>query len=244
MEKFSEEEPQKNLKNSTEEDDISINEKIRIGFIRKVYGILTFQLLLTFSICLLTFFPIVIEFMIKNLIIFKVSIIIQCIIGFILLCNDFISTKNLFRYFPFNYILLLLFTLALGYEAAFICLHFNKKIVLTAIFLTLGITIILTICTLLINKSNSLFFSFLYSFVAVIIETLIFFFLFNYELNLTFKIFLELSIYFVYLIFETGMILNEFGYGYEIDDYIFATLNIYIEVFRIFIKILLLIFKG
>jgi hypothetical protein len=257
MEEFHEEEPQQNpqynvevethnrvdVQNSDEGSKLSIEEKIRIGFVRKVYGILTFQLLLTFSICLLTFFHSVSEFMINNSYLLFVSLLIQIIVILVLGCSEIISSKNLFKIFPYNYILLFLFTISMGYSAATLCVGISKTIVLIAIAMTLGITVALTIYALTVKDQFVLVHAFLYSFLTTVVEIIIFYFFFNYQLVLTLELFAGLLVYCAYLIFDTQMIFDKFGNGYEIEDYIIAALNVYIDIIQIFIRILLILSK-
>ena len=82
---------------------------IRRGFIRKVYGILSFQLLVTMAVAGLFFVPTVREYAVNNTWLMFVALvpIIVCMIAFA--CCDGVRRKS-----PGNLICLSIFTLAEG----------------------------------------------------------------------------------------------------------------------------------
>jgi FtsH-binding integral membrane protein len=259
MEEFHEEEKQQNsqnpqynieeinnqvdVQNSNEFSKHSIEETIRIGFIRKVYGIIALQLIITFFCCILTFFKSVSEFMISNNYLIFICLIIQIALIIIMGCSGLCSSKNLFKIFPYNYIFLILFTLSMGYIVATLCAVVDKTIVLSAIAMTLGITAALTLYAIKTENKFNLMHAFLFTFITMISELLLFFFFFNYQFYVTFELFVGLIIYCAYLIFDTQMIIDKFGNGYEIDDYIIAALNVYLDIIQIFIRILIILSK-
>jgi len=259
MEEFHEEEKQQNsqnpqynieeinnqvdVQNSNEFSKHSIEESIRIGFIRKVYGIIALQLIITFFCCILTFFKSVSEFMINNNYLIFICLIIQITLIIIMGCSGLCSSKNLFKIFPYNYIFLILFTLSMGYIVATLCAVVDKTIVLSAIAMTLGITAALTLYAIKTENKFNLMHAFLFTFITMISELLLFFFFFNYQFYVTFELFVGLIIYCAYLIFDTQMIIDKFGNGYEIDDYIIAALNVYLDIIQIFIRILIILSK-
>ena len=259
MEEFHEEEKQQNsqnpqynieeinnqvdVQNSNEFSKHSIEETIRIGFIRKVYGIITLQLIITFLCCILTFFKSVSEFMKNNTNLIFLCLIIQIALIIIMGCSGLCSSKNLFKIFPYNYIFLILFTLSMGYIVATLCAVVDKTIVLSAIAMTLGITAALTLYAIKTENKFNLMHAFLFTFITMISELLLFFFFFNYQFYVTFELFVGLIIYCAYLIFDTQMIIDKFGNGYEIDDYIIAALNVYLDIIQIFIRILIILSK-
>ena len=66
-----------------EESDENIQKQIRASFIRKVYGVLSFQLIITSLFISLSLFPSVKLFILKNLKIFEIFNIISIIISII-----------------------------------------------------------------------------------------------------------------------------------------------------------------
>ncbi len=234
---------QVDVQNSNEFSKHSIEESIRIGFIRKVYGIIALQLIITFFCCILTFFKSVSEFMINNSYLIFICLIIQITLIIIMGCSGLCSSKNLFKIFPYNYIFLILFTLSMGYIVATLCAVVDKTIVLSAIGMTLGITVALTLYAIKTENKFNLMHAFLFTFITMISELLLFLFFFNYQFYVTLELFVGLIVYCAYLIFDTQMIIDKFGNGYEIDDYIIAALNVYLDIIQIFIRILIILSK-
>ena len=113
----------------------------RLGFIRKVYGILASQLLLTALMCILPFTsPKVRNFFLANF-----GLAIGCAIGAVILSCALVCCQNLARKVPTNYYLLLAFTILEAYTVAFVCATVKDPlIVLAAAFMTAAIVIALT----------------------------------------------------------------------------------------------------
>ena len=112
------------IKEETVKDEIDVN--IRLGFIRKVYGILTFQLLITsfFTLCCMSSESIQ-KFLINQTGLFYLVIFVE-----IILCFIIIFVRGITRSVPLNYFLLLIFTLAESYIVGFICSFSNPKLFL------------------------------------------------------------------------------------------------------------------
>ena len=128
------------INNNPDNSSKDIDKKIRIGFIRKVYCILFMQLLFTFGICCLAFVKKIREFVSSYPLIYYLVAIVSFIIIIILSCFQKVAKKV-----PTNYILLFLWTLCEGYLLLTVCSYYSFKIVLTALGLTVGITVGLTI---------------------------------------------------------------------------------------------------
>jgi FtsH-binding integral membrane protein len=131
----------------------------------------------------------------------------------------------------------------MGYIVATLCAVVDKTIVLSAIAMTLGITAALTLYAIKTENKFNLMHAFLFTFITMISELLLFFFFFNYQFYVTLELFVGLIVYCAYLIFDTQMIIDKFGNGYEIDDYIIAALNVYLDIIQIFIRILIILSK-
>ena len=91
--------------------------ELRLGFIRKTYGILTMQLGVTVAMCMVPFFNDDAKIFIRE----NFGIVITAaILGFILSCALF-CVRSLARSVPTNYILCAAFTLCEGYLVMFAC---------------------------------------------------------------------------------------------------------------------------
>ena len=125
----------------TEERLKDINLSIRLGFIRKVYGILSIQLLITTILCLIAMISKSYQsFLINNISLAYLMIFLTIILPIIIICCPDTMSKV-----PMNYIILLLFTIAESYLVSFICAFSNPKIVFMAAFMTFAMVISLTI---------------------------------------------------------------------------------------------------
>jgi len=104
---------------------------IRIGFIKKVYGILSLQLLMTFGLVCFTFIHKFRDFLHEHIYLFYIAAIIELILIIILICF-----KKIARKIPYNYILLITWTFFESFIIATITSFYNYKIVLSAIGIT------------------------------------------------------------------------------------------------------------
>uniref|UniRef100_UPI00398E9B56 protein lifeguard 3-like n=1 Tax=Pristiophorus japonicus TaxID=55135 RepID=UPI00398E9B56 len=106
--------------------------KVRHAFIRKVYMILTLQLTVTFGIvAIFTFCAPVQQFVRANSAVYWAAYGVFIVIYFVLVCCEGPRRK-----FPWNVILLAVFTLAMSYLTGTIASYYSTK----SVFLCLGIT--------------------------------------------------------------------------------------------------------
>lgn len=234
---------------------------IRFAFIRKVYTILTLQLLLTFGIVSLFIFVIPIkEFCLSNPWMIAVAFGVM-IFSMILLCY----LVNVRRKYPLNIILLLVFTLSESFAIATLCSYYTVNEVLIAFGITMVITISITIFTFQ-NKWD-------FTFGAVALFVFVMFLLsfgaicgFYYGFGWYYHCYpvnwyngyyhdvvcyrasfyypflsgLLALIFALYLIIDTQMMLGgKHKYGLSPEEYIFASLNLYLDVILIFLYLLM-----
>lgn len=120
-------------------NDLS-DKEVRLGFVRKVYGILSIQILFTALFTLIPFLsPSFRLFMTKNVGLLYTLLVVGLVIECALVCCISVARKV-----PLNYILLFTFTATEAYIVSFIASQYNPKIVLIAAFMTAGITVGLT----------------------------------------------------------------------------------------------------
>ena len=207
---------------------------MRIGFIRKVYGILSIQLLLTVLMCALTFFQDMKLFFQHNLWLFYTTLVVGLILGMVLICIRSISRKS-----PTNYIVLALWTFCEGYMVATCCSFYNPIVVLEAAFLTFTITLALTYyaCT---TKTDFTACGALFFVMIILLMCLGILSIFLPFLNTLYCV-LGVFAYSLYLIYDTQLIMGKFGNEYEVDDYIIAAMMIYIDIIQIFVYLLQLL---
>ena len=225
-----------------EDSEIEVNEdliqvQIRAGFIKKVYGILSIQLMITFgSVFLFQLQPIK-KFIFNNQQLAG-NILIVCCFTFLALFLILICNKNLAKTVPYNYIYLFAITLCESLVCSIISSIYSFQIVATALALTIVSTLVITFyaCTTKTNFSYyrmGMFILFSQIFMIGLIAAL-----FRLETLYTLYTFLMTIMVGFYLVYDTQLIIGKFGVAYSVDDYIFATLEIYMDIIRLFLLIL------
>ena len=226
-------EQQQPYKDFEQQDGGDIQSMMRLGFIRKVYGIISFQLLITVSICSLTFFDNVNKFFVSNPAIFWVCLAFNIAIIFPLVC-----CKNIARSSPLNYILLTLWTICESYMIAFICTQYDPKIVITAAALTCAVTIAVSLYACTTKVDFTFLGAFLFAAVCLMLCFGIILIFVNIRALHVLYCVLGVLVYSIYLIYDTQLVMGKFGLEYIMEDYILAALMIYIDIIQIFLYIL------
>ncbi len=113
---------------------------IRRGFVKKVYGILTAQLVLTMAIIAFFYIPAVAEYAVGNIWLFWVAFAMTfaCLIA--LACCPDVRRKT-----PGNFICLCIFTLAEGFLMGCVAATYTAEEVLMAIGITVVLVVALTL---------------------------------------------------------------------------------------------------
>ncbi|KAL4498014.1 hypothetical protein ABPG72_014871 [Tetrahymena utriculariae] len=213
---------------------------VRLGFVRKVFSILSVQLSFTALMIFMSqqnrSFRL---FQIHNDWLNTLSLVLTIAISVGMYCVPALTKK-----LPINYIALGLFTLCEGYTLSALTLKFSKLIVLQAGFLTAGATILLFLYACTTKKDitimNSLFFLLISS---ISLVSLINFFFFKIELLAMLIQFATVLIYSLYLIYDIQLIMGNKTLQLDIDNYILGSLMIYVDIVQIFLKILQILGK-
>ena len=142
-----------------EDSDIEVNEEsiqiqIRAGFIRKVYGILSIQLIITFG-CVFLFQLETLKLFIMQHQQFAANILMFCSFTFLVLFLILVCNRNLARTVPCNYIYLFAITICESLACSIISSLYSFQIVATALALTIVSTLVITFyaCTTKTNFS-------------------------------------------------------------------------------------------
>ena len=212
-----------------------LSQEVRLQFVRKVFGIVTIQLLLTFSICLgctvdplatllrsywfLMFFP------------FTVAMVIYCY----LVCH-----QELARTHPHNIAALFVFTLFLAVFLGMVSAFYTTLVIAFTILFTVGASFGLILFATQTRVDFTSIFAYLYIFLWVAI-------VFGWVYPLSGGQYLGQLIYSAiigflfscYLVHHTQMIVGgKHSYQFEIDDYVFAALSLYMDIVQIFLAML------
>lgn len=209
-----------------------IFQKMRIGFIRKVYGILSVQLLITSTFVVLTFLPPVAFFVQMNIELFYLALCTSFGIIIMLICFP-----ELYRTVPINYIMLFIWTVCESYLVGTASSFYPPEIVLVAAGLTTVIVLTLTVYSFTTETDFTVHAALLYSLSMVLFLWGLFILIFGFFLYTLYCV-LGVILFSVYLIFDTQLIIGKYGKEYGIDDYIIAALNIYIDIIQIFLFLL------
>ena len=209
----------------------------RMGFIRKVYGILAAQLVLTFGLVCLVFIPSFSSFLIHSsyaFVLFYVAIGISFATIIPLAC-----CKSISRSVPINYILLFIFTSCEAYMLMHCCAIYEKSIVISAAALTAAVTVSLTIYAFTTKTDFTWCGGLLFAGVCILIVTGLLGCCFGFN-NITYILYCSggVFVYSIYLIYDTQLISGKFGNDFEIDDYVLAAVNVYLDIINLFLYIL------
>lgn len=205
----------------------------RIGFIRKVYGIISFQMTITVIFCICSMaFPSFAAFQFENPAIMIVAASLSLIIVLSLICFTKCS-----RRVPYNYVFLTIFTICEAYMVSSVCALTEPRIVIMAAVMTLGVTVSLTLYAFLTKNDFTIFAGFLFTTTSSLILSLIFMF-FDFGFLHIFICSLAVIVYGMYLVYDTQLIIGghhlELGY----DEYIIGSLVIYLDIMVLFLRIL------
>lgn len=219
-----------------------IAKEIRMGFVRKVYGILSMQLLLTVGIATPVFLGGQ-EWAIENQ-----WIIYVCMFSTLALMCVMICCNDMLRHFPQNYCILFLFTACEGVLIGVICASYSVQTVLASVA-----------ATVLIFGAMSLYACFTktdftgmgpYIFAAIMCFMMFGFVLCIVSLFTVLPPWLEMVynllgvlLFTFYIVFDTQRIMGEWGghkTQFRIDDYCMASLTLYLDIVNLFLYILAL----
>lgn len=224
------------LENKNELD--TINYRIRMGFIRKVYGIVVFQMIITFLISCLSFIPEIRLFFLVNYYIAFIGIFFVLLVFFILAFKKEASKKV-----PLNYILLACFTFSISIILLCLCAIYTVEQVLVA----WSGTIIMSLTIILLSFCFKVKFHILFAIILITVAALFFFGLviffsqviFKKDPSFAYSIFCSIGalLYGLYLVFHTQMLINN-KMEIDTDKYICTSLQIYMDIILIFLHLL------
>lgn len=218
-------------------DSIDKNINDRNSFIKKVYTIVFLQLLTSVGICYL--FSTNQD--IKNYIqgtngeaMFITCLVFQFVLIIVLSCT------NLHRNKPWNYILLILFTLFLSYTLGVATSYYDTQTLLLAGGATCLVTLGLTLFAFQTKYDFTSFGPYLLSLLLILLFMgIISIFYENNVYNLVYSG-LGALIFSFYIVYDTQLIIGGKSKRYEYgdEDYIFAALSLYLDIINLFLYIL------
>lgn len=215
--------------------------QVRLGFVRKVMGIVSAQVIFTVAIVYLILTLDKTSELSNNPL-----LIIPAFIGYIFIACALICCKSIARKVPTNFILLFTLTACLSFILAFICEFYTTWSLINALIITVFVTVGLTAFTLVYKVKMTYIVGGIVVVILGLITTLVLFFG-NYVLTgtlpsglLYFYYFLGVLLYGLFLVFDVKRLTKK-KYGLDVDDYVFAALMIYLDIVNLFLEILKLV---
>mmetsp|Transcript_14016 Transcript_14016/g.31860 ORF Transcript_14016/g.31860 Transcript_14016/m.31860 type:complete len:245 (-) Transcript_14016:73-807(-) len=221
-----------NIKNATDE--------VRRGFVRKVYGILSMQLLITVAIAA-PLQTVSREWMRRN----QWLMILSVVMTFVTICA-MSCCRDLVKSYPTNYVLLLTFTGFEGVMVGFVSASYTwQSVVLAAgvtVIIFLGLTAFAWLSKTDFTGMGVYFFGLLMTLAAFgfVLMILGFCGIHIKWLMILYDV-LGCLVFVGYIIFDTQMILGQWGghkLEFGLDDYVFAALNLYLDIINLFLHLL------
>ncbi|KAM3866165.1 protein lifeguard 1 [Diretmus argenteus] len=207
---------------------------VRRAFVRKVFSIVTLQLVFTFSVvCLFTFSTTVKKLVRANVWVYLSSYIIFMVVAICLsICQSF-SRRH-----PWNIVGLCLVTVSLSYMVGTIASFHNT----ISVVITMGSTLAITLAIIAFSAQTRLDFTVLYGVLLVLAVDLMVFgffctFYYSHVMEIVYGC-LGALLFSLFLILDCQLMMGTMRYRLNPEEYINAALVIYLDVILIFLYLL------
>lgn len=215
------------------------NPQLRWSFIRKIYTIISLQLLLTIAVASIIV-------MVRPISVFFATTQAGLVIYILLIISPFVVLCPLHYYHqrhPVNYFLLGLFTLTLSFAIGLTCAYTSGKVILEAAILTAVVVVSLTLYTFWAAKRGQDF-NFLGPFLFGAVMVLLVFGLIQMffplgKISVMIYGGLASIIFCGYILYDTDNLIKRYSY----DEYIWASVALYLDIINLFLS-LLTIFRA
>eukprot|EP00128_Syssomonas_multiformis_P012007 Colp12_sorted_trinity150504_noHs@28236 len=211
---------------------------IRMAFIRKVYAILSFQLLVTCGIiCLFLYQPKVKSFVQTSKPMFWSAWILSIVCVFAIACFGELRRRT-----PHNFILLSVFTLCEGYLLGVVSSYYEAWQVLAAAGICVVVTLALTIFAFQTKYDFTMMGGMLFvATIVLICFGIMNIFIRDRVVHLVYSA-LGALIFSLYIVFDTQLMLGgKHKFSLSPEEYIYAALNLYLDIVNLFLFILSII---
>merc|ERR1719413_269014 len=219
--------------------------EVRLGFVRKVYSILSAQLVITVAIAAPICFagPVFVQHY-KWMVLLSTLVLVATML--VMCC-----CQQMLRTYPTNYIFLFVLTVAMSVIVGFSSAMYTWQSVLLSAGITLGIFLGMTVYAwttttdftgagpyLFAAMLALMLFGFALSILSMCGVTLKWAMI-GYDIS-------AVLLFTFYIVYDTQLIMGEMG-GHKIsfgsDDYLFAALNLYLDIINLFLHLLRLLGK-
>lgn len=220
---------------------------IRLGFVRKVYGILCTQLIITAAII----YPFTREsffgFDLRDYVQQHTWVMYTCF-GISFACIiAIVCCGNVARSFPTNYIVLGIFTVAEAITLGIVCSFYESDSVLLAAGMTAALVFGLTLFAFQTKIDFTMYGGMLFValFVLMLFGMFAAFFVGYQHRRILDIVYCSAGvlIFGLYIVYDTQLMLGNLGgrrhkHSFGVDDYVFAALNLYLDVINLFLMLL------
>jgi len=206
---------------------------LRLGFIRKVYGILSAQLLLTTAVGGLFMYNESAKAFVQSS---PNLLYLGCFASFGLIIALHIYKNQT----PINFYLLSAFTLVEAYTVGFIVTLYDSAVVLQAFGLTMATVIALTVYTFQSKRDFSSWKAGLFSMLWILILCSFMTMFFQVEAVQTVMAGVGALLFAGFIIFDTHMLMEKLSP----EEYIIGAINLYLDILNLFLEILKLMAKN
>ncbi|XP_054452112.1 protein lifeguard 1-like [Anoplopoma fimbria] len=207
---------------------------VRRAFVRKVFSILTLQLLFTFSVvCVFTFSSVVKEAVQTNLGAYLSSFVIFIVVALALSC-----CKSFSRRHPWNIVGLVVVTVSFSYMAGTIASFHDT----TAVVITMAATMVISVAIIAFSAQTRFDFTVWYGVLLILAVDVVMFgffctFYYSYISEVAYGC-LGALLYSLFLMIDCQLMMGMMSYRLDPEEYINAALNIYLDIMLIFLYLL------
>jgi len=211
------------------------SQDVRAGFVTKVYGVLSAQLLLTAAVAA----PFVLSESVKAYVKIHGSglMIGATVLNIAFLCC-MICNKPAMRTFPQNYLLLGSFTVCEGIVVGVICAQYTAGSVLLAVVATAVLVAGLTAYAMYTKTDFTGMGAYLFVGLMVLMMFGLVCMFLPIPFMRTLYCCIGILLFSFYLIYDTQLIMGNGALQLEIDDYIMGALQLYLDIIQLFLYLL------
>lgn len=211
---------------------------VRMGFIRKVYGLLMVQLLITMGmISVFTFVHSVRLYARQNSWMYWVAFVVVMVVMIALVCCEGARRKA-----PTNYIFLGIFTVAEGFMLGSITAAFDAESVLIAVGICAGVTLALTLFAFQTKYDFTTCGGMLCAMLMVLFIAGIVVAIWPSKYAIIGYGVAGALIFSMYIVYDTQLMMGgKHKYSLDPEEYVFAALNLYLDIINLFLYILMIV---
>ena len=208
----------------------------RLGFIRKVYGILSVQLSFTAVFCFIVMNSPALAAVVLNLPLLITVVVMYLMSACALMCC------GLDKKVPVNYLILAVFTFCVSWIVSTACIRYDQATVFSAAVLTSAVVIGLTLYAMFTKTDFTLCGGALYSLGMILLAGAVLSVFYGPSMNLLYSVF-GVFLFSFYLVYDTQLLIgskskNHKRYQIEADSYILASVLLYLDIINLFLEIL------